>query len=133
LAGAARTGKPPEQVEKLLLPGLRIERRGGPLPGGHAEDIDQQREPLNERLVEENHPPGNLVARRLSRVLVGDAEVAAEELQNRQPRHRFPVGHAVPGSGSFSTCSGGLPVCAAPASRRSSFSSIFIGWTGLAR
>ena len=39
LAGAARTGKPPEQVEKLPLARLGTERRSRPLGIRHAEEI----------------------------------------------------------------------------------------------
>ena len=64
LPGAARAGEPPDQVEKLPLPRLGTERRSRPLGIRHAEEIEHEREPLGERLVEQEHPPGDLVARR---------------------------------------------------------------------
>jgi hypothetical protein len=89
--GAARTGQPTEQGEKLTLAGLGAGRRSRPCGIGHAEELEHDWQPLDERLVEQEHSPRHLVARRLSRVLFGYAEVAAEELENRPPRHCLPM------------------------------------------
>src|SRR5262249_21158723 len=45
--------------------------------------------------VEQHHPPGDLVARRSRRVVLGNAEVDAEELENRKPRYGLAVGDPV--------------------------------------
>ncbi len=52
LPGAARAGEPPDQVEELSLTRLGTERRSGPLGIRHAEEVEHEREPFGERLVE---------------------------------------------------------------------------------
>ncbi len=84
LPGAARAGEPPDQVEELPLPRLGTEGRSRPLGIWHAEEVEHERQPVGERLVEQEHPPGDLVARRSGRVLFGDPEVVAEELEDRE-------------------------------------------------
>jgi hypothetical protein len=63
---------------------------------GHPQKVEHHRQPFAEILVEAQHPPGDLVARGLWWVLLGDPEVATNEREYRKPRHRLPIGHTVP-------------------------------------
>jgi hypothetical protein len=90
LPGAARTGEPSDHVEEPSLPGLRVERRSRAFRIRHAKEIEHDREPLGELLVEQYHPTGDLVAGRPRRVLLSDPEVATEELEDREQGTAFP-------------------------------------------
>src|SRR6266542_3806315 len=93
--GAARPREPPDQIEKLPLAGLGTERRRGSLWIWHAEEIEYEREPVGERLVEQKHPPRDLLARGLVAVLLGNSENGTQQLQDRvegdELRVRQPV------------------------------------------
>jgi hypothetical protein len=49
---AAGTGEAAGQVEKLPLARLRTKRRSRPLRIRHAEELEHERQPLSERLIE---------------------------------------------------------------------------------
>ena len=82
--------------EDLPLPRLGTEWRSWPLGIRHAEELEHERQPLGERIVEQEHSPGDLVAGRPRRVVLGDAEVAALELEDRKERYGLSVGDSVP-------------------------------------
>src|SRR5262249_16865549 len=95
LAGTASAGEAADHVEQLPLPCLRPEGRRGPLGIRHAEKIEHEWEPLGERLIEQQHASGDLVARRPRCVVLGDPEAAAMELEDREKRYCLSVGKAV--------------------------------------
>src|SRR5262249_58358818 len=84
------------QVEELSLPCLGTERRSRPLGVWHAEKIEHDRQRLPQRLVKQESPPGDLVAGRSRRVVLGYAEVAALKLANRKEGYGLPVRDSVP-------------------------------------
>src|SRR5262249_11299938 len=95
LPGTACAREPPDQVEEASLPCLGTERWRGPLGIRNAEEVEHEWQLLGERLVEQKHSPCDLVAGSPRRVVLGDAEVAAKELEHGEQRHGFPVGDAV--------------------------------------
>src|SRR5262249_58036901 len=86
-ASATRSAEPSHDVEELLLARLWAERWNRPLGVRHPEKIEHETKPIGQRFVEQEHPPGDLVSGSTWRVLFGDAEIAAERLEDRKPRH----------------------------------------------
>ena len=80
-----------DHAEELALARLGVHARRGALGIGHAEEVEDQRQVLGEALVEEQQPAGDPLARRLVGVLLGDAEVGAEELEHGQQRNGLAV------------------------------------------
>ena len=95
LAHAPSAAEAADHVEELPLPRLRTERRRLPLWIWYAEEVEHEREPLGERLVQQQHAPGDLVPSCSRRVLLGDAEVTALELEDRKQRYRLAVGDSI--------------------------------------
>jgi hypothetical protein len=91
LAGAACAREPPDQIKKLALARLRTERRRGPIWIWHAEELEHEWEPVGERLVEQKHPPRDLLARGLVAVLLGNSENSTQQLQDREERDALGV------------------------------------------
>src|SRR5262245_31637781 len=84
LSGAPCACKSPDHVNKLSLARLGTVGWGRPLRVGHAEEVEHERQALGERLVEQQHPPGDLLACGFVAILLGNSEEGAEELQDRE-------------------------------------------------
>src|SRR5262245_15093264 len=95
-SSAARTAQAADEIEKLPLPRLGVEWWTRSLGIRNAEEIEYERQPLGQRLVEQYHPPSDLVSRRSRRIVLCDTEVAAKELEDGKERHGLPVRHPVP-------------------------------------
>src|SRR5439155_18947908 len=62
---------------------------------GDAEEVEEELQCLAELPVEEQEPPGDLLARDSVAVPLADAEIAAHDLQDGEERDHLPVRHAV--------------------------------------
>src|SRR5437773_2590918 len=61
----------------------------------HVEEVEEERERFGELRVEQEHRAGDLPAACLVAILLGDAEVPAQELENREEGIHPPAGDAV--------------------------------------
>jgi hypothetical protein len=66
-----------------------------PLGIGNAQEVEHERQALAQPLVEEEEPPGDLLAGRLRAVLLGDAVDLPHELEHREVGDRLSVRDAV--------------------------------------
>ena len=84
--------QPLHHSEQLSPAGIGIDLGGGPLRVGHGEEVEQQRQILDQGLVEEQELAGDALAGALVGVLVGDVEVAAHQVHHRHQRNRLGMG-----------------------------------------
>ncbi len=77
---------PPHRREELALAGRAAHLARRAVGVGDAEELEHERQARLERLVEQQQPARDLLARGLIRVLRADAEVAPQQLQDRQER-----------------------------------------------
>src|SRR5262249_16487643 len=91
-----RTGEPAQEGKKLPLLRVRIHLRRRALRIGDAEELEDHRENFEEALIKKQNSPSDPSPRFLVGVHLGDAEIAAEELEDREVRYDFSVRGAVP-------------------------------------
>jgi hypothetical protein len=94
-APALRVHELLHDAEELALACLGVEPRAGTLGIGHAEELEDERQRGAELLVEQHERAGDLPARALVAVLLGHAEVGAQQLEHREERDELSVRHAV--------------------------------------
>ncbi len=80
----ARLDQPPPDREELAQARLRIHPRRRALGIGHSQEVEDERQVLPEGVVEEQEPAGDLLARRLLGVALGDPEHPPNELEDGQ-------------------------------------------------
>ena len=83
-----------QHAEELALLQIGVDVRHRTLRVGHAEELEQDRQNLAVAVVEQEQVSGELLARAAVRVLLGDAVVVAEDLQDRQERNVLAVRRA---------------------------------------
>jgi hypothetical protein len=82
LPAAPRAGEPPHQIEQAPLARLGVHARPGPPGVGHPEEVEQQRDLLDQRFVELDHEARDVVADGRIGLLVPDPEVGSQQLQD---------------------------------------------------
>jgi hypothetical protein len=85
-----------QHAEELALARLGVHARRGLRRVGHPEELEHHRQHLAERLVDQQQPPGDLLARATVVVLLGDAVVGTEDLEDGQEGDVSAVGHGAP-------------------------------------
>src|SRR4030095_7417620 len=91
-----RMGEPALEGEKLALLRVRIHLRRRALRIGDAEELEDPRAEFEEARVKKQNSPSDLSPRFLVGVHLSDAEVVAEELEDRKVRYDSSVRRAVP-------------------------------------
>jgi hypothetical protein len=91
LAGAAGPQQAMHDRVELALADLAFHGGGRSVRVGDPQEVEEQRQTVVERAVEQQQAAGHLLARGLRRVALGDAEVVAEQLQDRKQRDGLPM------------------------------------------
>ena len=81
----------PDHAPQQPLPRLGADLRGGPLGVGNGEEVEDQRQIVGEVRIEQQQPPGDLLARDTVGIAILDPEVSAQHLEHGQEGDRFPV------------------------------------------
>src|SRR5205823_4391982 len=82
LPAAPRLDQPREQRTEPALARLGVHALSPALGVRHAEEVEEERERFGELRVEQEYRAGDLPAACLVAILLGDAEVPAQELEN---------------------------------------------------
>ncbi len=86
------------------MPRLRTNRRPRLVGVGHAEKVEDHRQGVAQRLIEQEEPAGHLVPGRRRAVVLGDPVEAALELADGLKGNRIAVRHAVGLEGRQAPC-----------------------------
>jgi hypothetical protein len=84
-----------QHAEELALARLGVHARRRLRRVGHPEELEEQRQHLPEALVDQQQPPGDLLTHAAIVVLLADAEVGAEDLEDGQEGDVPAVCHRV--------------------------------------
>jgi len=95
LAAATSLGDALHDDEEPSLPRLGSHAQRGIRGIGYTEEVEEQRQVIGQRLVEQQQGAGDLPPRRLVTLLLGDPEEVAHQLEDRQERDHLPMRDAV--------------------------------------